>query len=106
MKKGEILMDSSQMSNQVNNQINNQINNIPEEYRPLSMWAYFGYQLLFSIPCVGFIFLLVFALGGAKNINLRNFARSYFCYLILLVIIIVAIVLLIGGLGVAGSMLY
>ena len=104
MKKGEILMDSNQMSNQVNNQINNQINNIPEEYRPLSMWSYFGYQLLFSIPWVGFIFLLVFALGGAKNINLRNFARSYFCYLILLVIIIAAIVLLIGGLGVASGM--
>lgn len=96
MMKGGILME--------NNQIENQINNIPEEYRPLSMWAYFGYQLLFSIPCIGFIFLLVFALGGAKNINLRNFARSYFCYLILLVIIIAAIVLLIGGLGVASGM--
>ena len=105
MKKGEILMDSNQMSNQVNNQINNQINNIPEEYRPLSMWAYFGYQLLFSIPCIGFIFLLVFALGGAKNINLRNFARSYFCYLIVMIIIIVILFLLIGGIAASG-MLY
>ena len=105
MKKGEILMDSNQMSNQVNNQINNQINNIPEEYHPLSMWAYFGYQLLFSIPCIGFIFLLVFALGGAKNINLRNFARSYFCYLIVMIIIIVILFLLIGGIAASG-MLY
>ena len=23
-------------------------NNIPEEYRPISMWGYFGYEILFS----------------------------------------------------------
>lgn len=39
--------------------------NLPEEYRPISMWGYFGYQILFSIPCVGFIALLIFAFGGA-----------------------------------------
>lgn len=66
----------------------NQLNNIPEEYRPISMWGYFGYQLLFTIPCVGFILLLVFALGGAKNINLRNFARSYFCFLIIMAVLV------------------
>lgn len=57
--------------------------NIPEEYRPLGMWEYFGYQILFSIPLIGFIFLLLFAFGSGKNINLRNFARSYFCFLII-----------------------
>lgn len=62
--------------------------NVPEEYRPISMWGYFGYEILFSIPCVGFILLLVFSFGGAKNVNLRNFARSYFCFLILLVVLI------------------
>ncbi len=67
---------------------NEQMNNIPEEYRPISMWGYFGYQLLFSIPCVGFIMLLIFAFGGSRNINLRNFARSYFCFLILMVALI------------------
>ena len=54
--------------------------NLPEEYRPISMWGYFGYQILFSIPCVGFIALLIFAFGGTKNVNLKNFARSYFCF--------------------------
>ena len=29
--------------------------NIPEEYKPISMWGYFGYELLFS-----FIFLPTF----------------------------------------------
>lgn len=56
---------------------------IPPEYKPLSGWAYFGWQLLFAIPLVGFILLIVFACGGTHNINLRNFARSYFCALLI-----------------------
>ena len=67
---------------------------IPEEYRPISAWGYFGYQLLFMIPCVGIILLLVFALGGTKNINLKNFARSYFCVFLLAAIVIGILVLL------------
>lgn len=73
-------------------------NSLPEEYRPISMWGYFGYQILFSIPCVGLIMLLVFSFGGTKNKNLKNFARSYFCMLIIGVIL-VAIVMAIGGVG-------
>lgn len=74
--------------------------NIPEEYRPISMWGYFGYELLFSIPCVGFIILLIFAFGGNKNINVRNFARSYFCFIIIglvIALIVIGIIGLIGG---------
>ena len=74
--------------------------NIPEEYRPISMWGYFGYELLFSIPCIGFILLIVFALGGTKNVNLRNFARSYFCFLIIVVILI----LILAATGVIGAL--
>ena len=66
-------------------------NDIPEEYKPISMWGYFGYQILFLIPLVGFILLLVFAFGGAKNLNLRNFARSYFCWLIIAFIIFLVV---------------
>lgn len=62
--------------------------NIPDEYKPISMWGYFGYEILFSIPIIGFIFILVFSFGGTNNINLRNFARSYFCVLIILLIIV------------------
>ena len=57
--------------------------NIPEEYQPISMWGYFGYEILFALPCIGFILLCVFAFGGTKNVNLKNFARSYFCFLII-----------------------
>ena len=36
-------------------------NNIPAEYKPISMWGYFGYEILFSIPLIGLICLIVFA---------------------------------------------
>ena len=67
------------------------IEELPEEYRPLSMWQYFLYQILFSIPIIGFIFLIIIAFGVWKNINLRNFARSYFFSLIILIILIVIV---------------
>ena len=66
-------------------------NNIPSEYKPISMWGYFGYELLFGIPVIGFIILLVFAFGGSGNINVKNFARSKFCYVILLFVIFVVL---------------
>ena len=53
------------------------IRTLPAEFRPLSPWAYFGYSLLFSIPLVGLVLVIVFACGGASNINLRKFARSF-----------------------------
>ncbi len=82
----------------------NSTNNIPEEYKPISMWGYFGYQLLFCIPCVGFIMLLVFAFGGTQNINLKNFARSYFCIWVLSIILLVVFWVIIGALGLLANM--
>lgn len=70
---------------------------IPEEYKPISMWGYFGYELLFAIPLVGFIMLLVFSFGGTSNKNLKNFARSYFCMLIVAVIVAVILGSVLGG---------
>ena len=58
-----------------------------EEFKPITMWGYFGYELLFSIPLVGFILLIVFSTGGTRNVNLKNFARSYFCYYIIVAVI-------------------
>ncbi len=74
-------------------------NNLPEEYRPISMWGYFGYELLFAIPCVGFILLLVFSFGATKNVNLKNFARSYFCMWIIAIVIAIIFVVFAGGIG-------
>lgn len=81
----------------------NGMQNIPPEYKPISMWGYFGYELLFAIPCVGFILLLVFAFGGTSNQNVKNFARSYFCLLIVMAVLI-AIIAIAGGLGAASSL--
>lgn len=61
--------------------------NYPDEYKPISMWGYFGYQILFSIPVIGWIFIVIFALT-ASNQNLKNFARSQFCVLIIWLILI------------------
>ena len=77
--------------------MNEQFNMIPEQYRPLSPWAYFGLGLLFSVPVVGFVFLIVFSISRA-NINRRNFARSYFCGLIIaLGVCAVVLVLMLTG---------
>ena len=68
---------------------------IPEEYKPISMWGYFGYSILFVIPLVGIILLLVFSFGGTRNVNLRNYARSYFCWIIISVVLFLLMFLLI-----------
>lgn len=60
--------------------------NVPAEYRPISMWGYFGYQILFALPIIGWICIIVFALT-ASNQNLKNFARSQFCVLIIWIVL-------------------
>lgn len=76
---------------------------IPSKYRPLSPWKYFWLSILFSIPIVGFIFLLVFSFNGS-NINRRNYARSYWCgLLIALIIILIYVVIAVAFLGGIGG---
>ena len=66
---------------------------LPPQYRPLGPWAYFGYSLLFAIPLVGFICLIIFSFSD-DNINRRNFARSFWCALLVTVAVIVVIAVL------------
>ena len=77
-------------------------NDIPEEYRPLSPWAYFGLQLLYSIPIVGFVFLIIFSFKKS-NLNRRNFTRSYWCSLIILGAIAIIAVILFAILGISAA---
>ena len=64
---------------------------LPPELRPLSPWTYFGLDILYAIPLIGFIFLICHALGST-NVNKRNFARSFFCvYVIALILILILI---------------
>lgn len=74
---------------------------LPEKYRPLGAWAYFGLQLLFCVPIVGFIFLIIFSFNSS-NINRRNFARSYWCGM-LIVAVIVLVIALLFVLGIVGG---
>lgn len=69
---------------------------LPERFRPLGAWAYFGWTLLFSIPIAGLIVAIVLAVKKDGNVNLRNFARSMFC-----VYVIIGILLLLT-MGTAG----
>ena len=71
---------------------------LPEKYRPLSAWAYFGLQLLFAIPIVGFIFLIVFSCSDG-NINRRSFARSYWCALLILAVVAVVVAIIVAMAG-------
>ncbi len=70
---------------------------LPGKYRPLGMWEYFAYSILFAIPLIGIVFLVIFSFDGS-NINRRNYARSFFCSVILFVIL-VAILAAAGVLG-------
>ena len=70
---------------------------VPAENRPLGPWAYFGYGLLFSIPVIGFILLIILSFAG-RNVNRKNFARSYWCWAILVIaLILIAVVILLTG---------
>ena len=76
---------------------------VPKEYEPISMWGYFGYEILFSIPVIGFICLIIFAIG-AKNVNKKNFARSYFCYTIICIMVFAVVLAIVMATGAAESL--
>lgn len=76
---------------------------VPIEYKPIKAWGYFGYNILFAIPLIGFIFLLIYALGGNSNVNLKNYARSFFCVYALALIVLVVAFVFAAILGVSGS---
>lgn len=76
---------------------------VPTEYKPIKAWGYFGYNILFAIPLIGFIFLLIYALGGNSNINLKNYARSFFCIYVLALIILLFAFVFAAIMGVSGS---
>lgn len=72
-----------------------EIRDLPAEYRPLGAWEYLGYNILFSLPLIGFIALIVCALSSS-NINRRSYARSFFCVYIIVVILLIVFFVLRG----------
>lgn len=63
------------------------MSDLPRKYKPLTSWDYFGLTILYSIPVLGFILLLVHSFSQ-KNINRRNFARSFWCWLVALLCVL------------------
>lgn len=66
---------------------------LPSVYRPLTMWQYFFLSILYTIPIVGLVFLIVHAINDEKNINRRNYARSYFITTIVFFAFIVILIM-------------
>ena len=69
--------------------------NVPYELRPISPWEYFFLSILFALPIIGFIALIVCSLSSS-NINRRNYARSYFC-IVIIILVIIGLLLASGG---------
>lgn len=59
---------------------------VPNELQPMSPWKYFGLNILYAIPLIGLIFLICHAIGS-QNVNKRNYARSFFCILVVIGVI-------------------
>lgn len=79
-------------------------NAVNEDYTPIGMWGYVGYLILFGIPCIGFIFALVFSFGSTKNVNLRNLSRgtlilNLFGFLLGLIYMVVLVPLMVTQMG-------
>ncbi len=60
-------------------------------YEPLSVGAFIGIAFLMMIPIVNLVLLIVWACGGAKNPNTRNYARA--SLIMMVVYIILSIIL-------------
>jgi hypothetical protein len=87
-----ILYMSIYSNTKINQKGDEIMENLPtNEYSPMGAWGYFGYEILFNIPVVGIILLIIFSFDGSY-IARRNFARSYFCFLVLVAILLVILI--------------
>ncbi len=64
-------------------------------YEPITTKGYIGIALLMAIPVVGIILAIVWACGGCRKVNKRNFARA----MLIMMVIALILSLVIGGIG-------
>ena len=69
--------------------------------KSITSWGYVRRAILYAIPVLGWLVWLCNALF-AKNTNTKNFARSYFCWVVLMVVIAVIAFAVVGLLSLAG----
>ena len=63
----------------------------------MSVGRFLGVLLLMSIPAAGFILQIVWACGGCENLNLRNFARAYLLFTLIVTVLAIIIAVIFGG---------
>ena len=69
--------------------------------KSITSWGYVRRVILYAIPVLGWLVWLCNALF-AKNTNVKNFARSYFCWVVLIVVLAVIGFAVLGLLSLAG----
>lgn len=62
-----------------------------------SVGRWFWFLLLYSVPVVGFIFLIITACGGFGNKSMTNYARANLIYLLIAVVIGIIIAVIAGA---------
>ncbi len=58
-------------------------------FEPISTKGYIGIMLIMCIPIVGQIIMIVWALGGCRKINKRNFARA--CVILMIIGLVISL---------------
>ena len=71
---------------------------LPEKYKPMGAWGYFWLSILFSVPVVGFVFLIIFSISDG-NISRRSFARSHWCSFILVAVVFIIVLIIASAAG-------
>jgi len=77
-----------------------QSNEIPgkkDPYAPITTGGFIGIALLMAIPVIGLIFTIVWACGGCRKINKRNFARASLILLVIGLVLTLAVGLVARG---------
>lgn len=71
---------------------------VPPEYQPMSPWGFFGWEIVYSIPIVGFIFLIINSIKKT-NLSRRNWTLHFWIPAMIAAVVgvIVLIVALITG---------
>ena len=69
--------------------------------KSITSWGYVRRVILYAIPVLGWLVWLINALF-ARNTNIKNHARSYFCAVVLLLIVAVIAGAAVGALSLMG----
>jgi hypothetical protein len=67
-------------------------------YAVMGVGGYVGASILMSIPIIGWLVCIVWACGGCKNHNKRNYARAFLIFLIIGAVVGVAVYFLLNWL--------